>query len=332
MNTAISQEKNFELLRNKRVAIIGFGSQGHAHALNLRDNGISVIVGLHSDPKSKSAALAQELGFEVYSNQEAVQKADVIMLAAPDMRMGEIYQNDLLPYMRKGKTLAFCHGFAIHYQLIQPPKEIDVILISPKAPGRIVREEWLKGRGVPALIAVHQNRSKEARKLAWAWAHGIGCTRAGVFETTFEKETQSNLFAEQAVLCGGLTHLILAGCDTLLKKGFAPEMVYFEIFHQVKLLADLLHERGVSGMLQSISDTARYGHLTRGPQIIDTHVRNQMKKCMRAIESGAFAKEWIQEYKSGQKKYEKLMAQVSQHPIEKIGVKLRKRLFKEEVI
>ncbi|MFZ5805675.1 MAG: ketol-acid reductoisomerase [Verrucomicrobiota bacterium] len=314
-------ESDLNALINKTVAVIGFGAQGHAHALNLKDSGVQVIIGLY--PGSKSIPVAKEKGFEVVSNAEAVQRANVIFVAVPDMKIPEVYKKDIEPNLSAGKTLLFSHGFAIHYKTIEPPKNVNVIMVAPKGPGHIVRRQYIEGKGVPALIAVHKDVTKNAKALALAWAKGIGATRAGVLQTTFKEETETDLFGEQAVLCGGTTALVQAGYETLVKAGYQPEMAYFEVLHELKLIVDLMNESGIGGMRFSISETAKYGDVTRGPRIIDSHVKKNMQKVLKEIQSGAFAREWIKEHQTGRKKYTKLLAAGAKHAIEKVGERLR---------
>ena len=315
------KDANLTVLQGKTVAIIGFGSQGHAHALNLKDSGVNVMIGLYAG--SPSAAVAAEKGFEVLSVREAAARADLIMFCTPDLKIAPIYEADVAPEMRKGKSLVFCHGFAIHYKTIKPPKDVDVFMVAPKGPGHIVRRQFVEGKGVPALIAVYQNPSKQAKKLALAWAKGIGGTRAGVIETTFKEETETDLFGEQTVLCGGATALVLAGYETLVAAGYQPEMAYFECLHELKLIADLMNEAGIAGMRFSISETAKYGDVISGPRIINRAVRAEMKKVLKDIQDGTFARRWIREYKTGRKTYRKLLAAGEKHPIEKTGARLR---------
>jgi len=323
MPAKIYSDKNADLnaLKGKTCAVIGFGSQGHAHALNLKESGVNVIIGLY--PKSKSRKVAEDLGFKVYDTAEAVKKADVIFVAVPDMIIPEVYENDILPNLEKGKTLLFSHGFAIHFGLIEVPDFVDVIMVAPKGPGHIVRRQYTEGKGVPALIAIYQNPSRKAKKIALAWAKGIGSTRAGVFETTFKEETETDLFGEQAVLCGGVSAMILAGYETLVEAGYQPEMAYFEVLHELKLIVDLINESGVSGMRFSISETAKYGDITVGPKVIDGSVKRRMKAALKDIQTGKFAKEWVKEHKTGRKKYNALLKEGEQHPIEKVGKRLR---------
>lgn len=314
-------DADLNIFAGKIAAVIGFGAQGHAHALNLKDSGVNVIIGLYAG--SKSIPVAKQKGFEVFSNAEAVQRADIIFVATPDMIIPDVYKKDIEPNLSADKTLLFSHGLAIHYKLVVPPKDVNVIMVAPKGPGHIVRRQYLEGKGVPALIAVYQDKTKTAKAIALAWAKGIGATRAGVIQTSFKEETETDLFGEQTVLCGGTTALIQAGYETLVEAGYQPEMAYFEVLHELKLIVDLINEAGISGMRFSISDTAKYGDITRGPKIIGPDVKKSMKKCLKDIQSGAFTKEWVKEYKTGLKKYKALLAKGAKHPIEKVGERLR---------
>ncbi|MFZ4116267.1 MAG: ketol-acid reductoisomerase [Chthoniobacterales bacterium] len=323
MPAKIYTDKDADLkhLKGKTCAVIGFGSQGHAHALNLKESGIDVIVGLY--PKSKSRAVATKLGFKVMNTTEAVKKADIIFLAVPDLKIPAVFEKDVAPHLTQGKTLLLSHGFAIHYKTITPAPEINVIMVAPKGPGHLVRRQFTEGKGVPALIAIHQDPSKNSKKVALAWAKGIGSTRGGVFETTFREETETDLFGEQTVLCGGISALIHAGFETLVENGYQPEMAYFEVLHELKLTVDLIHESGVSGMRFSISETAKYGDIAVGPKIIDASVKKRMKSALKNIQSGKFAKEWIAEDKQGRKNYKTLLKKGEQHPIETVGKRVR---------
>ena len=314
-------DADLAVLKDKTLAVLGFGSQGHAHALNLKDNGLRVIIGLYDG--SQSIPLAQERGFEVLPTAEAVKRADVIFVALPDTKQPAAYQKEMAPNLARGKTLLFSHGFSIHFKTIVPPPEVDVILVAPKGPGHIVRRQFTEGKGVPSLIAVYQDPSRGAKATALAWAKGIGGTRAGVLETTFKEETETDLFGEQAVLCGGLTSLALAGYETLVEAGYQPEMAYFECLHELKLIVDLMNEAGISGMRFSISETAKWGDVTVGPKIIDASVKKRMKAALKEVQSGKFAKGWIAEYQTGYKKYHALLKQGERHPIEKVGARLR---------
>ena len=323
MSAKIYTDKDATLapLKGKTCAVIGFGSQGHAHALNLKDSGVKVIIGLY--PGSKSREVAKEKGFAVYDTAEAVKKADVIFVATPDTKIAGVYNKDIAPNLTKGKTLLFSHGFAIHFKTIVPPKDVDVILVAPKGPGHIVRRQFTEGKGVPALIGVYQNPSKQAKKVALAWAKGIGGTRAGVIETSFKEETETDLFGEQVVLCGGASALVTAGFEVLVEAGYSPEMAYFECLHELKLIADLMNESGIAGMRFSISETAKWGDVSVGPKIIDASVKKRMKAALKDIQTGKFAKTWIAEYQGGYKKYNALLKAGEKHPIEKTGAKLR---------
>ncbi len=308
-------------LKKKTLAVIGFGSQGHAHALNLKDSGLKVVIGLHK--KSKSRAIAKQLGFVVMDTADAVKVADVIFIATPDTVVPEVYHKDIERNLSKGKTLLFAHGFAIHFKTITPPKNVDVILVAPKGPGHTLRSQFIEGKGIPALIAVHQEVSGTARETALAWARGIGCTRAGVFETTFREETVTDLFGEQCVICGGVAALVKAGFEVLVKAGYQPEMAYFECLHELKLTVDLMNESGIAGMRFSISETAEFGDVTVGPQIIDGSVKKRMAAQLKVIESGKFARDWTAEYAGGNKHFNAIRKEEAAHPIEKIGAKLR---------
>ena len=315
------KDADLSVFKGKTLAVLGFGSQGHAHALNLKESGANVIIGLYEG--SKSIAVAREKGFEVVPTAEAVKRADVIFVALPDTKQPACYEKDIAPNLAKGKTLLFSQGFAIHYKTIVPPKDVDVILVAPKGPGHIVRRQFTEGKGVPALIAIYQNASKKAKKTALAWAKGVGGTRAGVIETTFKEETETDLFGEQTVLCGGASALVQAGFETLVEAGYSPEMAYFECLHELKLIVDLMNEAGIAGMRFSISETAKWGDVSVGPKIVDASVKKRMKAALKDIQSGKFAKEWVAEYKGGYKKYNALLKKGEQHPIEKTGAKLR---------
>jgi ketol-acid reductoisomerase len=323
MPAKVYTDKDADLanLKGKVCAVIGFGSQGHAHALNLKDSGVDVIIGLYKG--SKSTAVAQEHGFQVFEVGEVAKRADVIFFAAPDLKIPAIYEKEVAPQLVKGKALLFSHGFAIHFKTIVPPPDVDVIMVAPKGPGHIVRRQYLEGKGVPALIAVYQNPSKQAKKVALAWAKGIGATRAGVLETTFKEETETDLFGEQTVLCGGLTELVRNGFETLVEAGYQPEMAYFECLHELKLIVDLMYESGIAGMRFSISDTAKWGDVSVGPKIIDASVKKKMQKALKEIQSGKFAKGWVAEYEEGLTNYKQLLKDGEKHPIEKTGERLR---------
>ena len=302
--------------------MIGFGAQGRAHALNLRDSGIKVIIGLY--PDSKSRVRARRSGLEVLGTAEAARGADIIFLALSDTKMPAVYEEQIAPHLRPGQTLLFAHGFAIYYRTIVPRKDVDVVMVAPKGLGAMVRREFIRGRGVPGLIAIHQNPSRQAKRTALAWAKGIGCTRAGVLETSFREETETDLFGEQAVLCGGTTALIRAGFETLVRAGYPAELAYFECLHELKFIVDLIHEAGIAGMRRLISDTARWGELTVGPKIINQTVQKQMRSALRDIRSGKFARDFIQEMKTGRARYVNLLREAEDHPIEKVGARLRR--------
>ncbi|GAB5560980.1 MAG: ketol-acid reductoisomerase [Synoicihabitans sp.] len=315
------KDADLAVLKDKTIAVIGYGSQGHAHALNLKDSGVNVIIGLYKG--SKSAAVAKKQGFKVYVTAEAVKRADVIMVALPDMVQADVYENEIAPHLKKGKTLLFSHGLAVHFDLIKLPEEVDCIMVAPKGPGHMVRRLYQEGKGMPALIAVQQNKSRKARKTALAWAKGIGSTRAGVLQTTFKEETETDLFGEQAVLCGGASALVQAGFETLVEAGYQPEMAYFECLHELKLICDLMYESGIAGMRFSISETAKYGDITRGPRVINARTKTEMKKILKEIQTGKFTKEWVKEHKGGLKNYNKMLKDGEKHQIEKTGSRLR---------
>src|SRR6266568_630703 len=308
-------------LRRRTIAIIGYGSQGHAHALNLRESGARVAVGLRPDGASWRRAAAE--GLDVRPVAEAAAAADIIMMLVPDQTARAVYEAGVAPALAPGKTLMFAHGFNVHFQEITPPVNVDVSMIAPKSPGHLVRSEFQAGRGVPALVAVHQDASRHALQDALAYASGIGCTRAGVIETTFREETETDLFGEQAVLCGGVTALVKAGFDTLTAAGYRPEMAYFECLHELKLIVDLMYRGGMQFMRYSISDTAEYGDYTRGPRIITDETRAEMRRILEEIQSGAFAREWLAENRSGRANFERLRQTDRDHEIERVGAQLR---------
>ncbi len=309
-----------KVLKNKKIAIIGYGSQGHAHANNLKESGMDVIVG---EVKGANWEKAVKAGFTVITASEAAKKADVIMMLVPDEYMADIYKTEIAPNIKKGTYLGFAHGFNIHFGQIVPPPDVNVFMVAPKGPGHLVRAEYLKGSGVPCLIAVYQDPSRKTKSVALAYASGIGGARAGVIETSFREETETDLFGEQVVLCGGLTSLILAGYETLVEAGYSPEMAYFECLHEVKLIVDLIYEGGISTMRYSISNTAQYGDLTRGPRIITEETKKEMKKILDEVQSGQFAKEWILECRANKPVFNALTRKGEQHPIEEVGAKLR---------
>ena len=315
------QDANLDLLAGKTVAIIGYGSQGHAHALNLKDSGVNVVVGLYSG--SKSVKKAEEAGLKVLSVAEAAKTADWIMILLPDEVQKTIYQAEIEPHLSEGKVLFFAHGFNINFAQIIPPPTVDVVMVAPKGPGHLVRRTYEQGQGVPALFAVFQDASGQARDRALAYAKGIGGTRAGVLETTFREETETDLFGEQVVLCGGLTALIKAGFDTLVEEGYQPELAYFECLHEVKLIVDLIVEGGLARMRDSISNTAEYGDLTRGPRIVTDETRAEMRKILREIQTGQFAREFVLENQAGKPGFTAMRRRESEELIEEVGKDLR---------
>jgi ketol-acid reductoisomerase len=318
------KDGNIDALKGKKIAIIGYGSQGHAHALNLRDSGLDVVVGLPANSKSRAKATA--VGLTVLTTAEAAKVADVMMILVPDHIQGDLYTSDIAPNLTVGKTLMFAHGFNIHFGFIKPPANVDVSMIAPKAPGHRVREVFVEGSGVPALVAIHQDASGKALENALAYAAALGCLRAGVIETTFREETESDLFGEQAVLCGGAAELIRAGFETLVEAGYAPEIAYFECLHELKLIVDLIYEGGLGYMRFSISDTAEYGDYTRGKRIVTAETRKEMKKILSEIQSGEFAKQWMAENKAGRQKFLAMRAEQADQPVENIGRELRKMM------
>lgn len=315
------KDADLSVFKDKTIAVIGYGSQGHAHALNLKDSGVNVIIGLYKG--SKSAAVAKKQGFKVYLTAEAVKRADVIMVALPDMVQADVYEQDIAPNLSKGKTLLFSHGLAVHFGLIKLPEDVDCIMVAPKGPGHMVRRLYQEGKGMPALIAVQQNKSRKAKKNALAWAKGIGSTKAGVLQTTFKEETETDLFGEQAVLCGGASALVQAGFETLVEAGYQPEMAYFECLHELKLICDLMYESGIAGMRFSVSETAKFGDITRGPRVINSRTKAEMKKILKEVQSGKFTRDWVKEYKGGLKNYNRILKAGEKHQIEKTGARLR---------
>jgi ketol-acid reductoisomerase len=314
-------DANLDILADKTIAIIGYGSQGHAHALNLKDSGLNVIVGLY--PGSKSAIKAKDSGLTVHSVEDAAKAADFIMILLPDEVQKTVYKNEIEPYLTEGKTLAFAHGFNIHFGQVVPPSNVDVVMVAPKGPGHLVRRTYEQGQGVPALFAVYQDASGQARDRAMAYAKGIGGTRGGVLETTFREETETDLFGEQAVLCGGLSALIKAGFETLVEAGYQPELAYFECLHEVKLIVDLVVEGGLAKMRDSISNTAEYGDYTRGPRIVTDETRAEMRKILSEIQSGQFARDFVLENQAGKPGFIAMRRQEAEHPIEEVGKDLR---------
>ena len=315
------KDADTKILKGKKVAVIGYGSQGHAHANNLKDSAMDVIVGVKKGGAGWEKA--NKAGFNVFTPSEAAEKADVIMMLVPDEYMADIYRAEIAPNIKKGAYLGFAHGFNIHFGQIVPPSDVNVFMVAPKGPGHLVRSEYLKGSGVPCLIAINQDPSENTKKVALAYAAAIGGGRAGVIETTFREETETDLFGEQVVLCGGLTSLILAGYETLTEAGYSPEMAYFECLHEVKLIVDLIYEGGISNMRYSISNTAQYGDITRGPRIITEETKKEMKRILEEIQSGKFAKEWILECRANKPVFNALTKKGEDHPIEEIGQKLR---------
>jgi len=309
------------IIKGRKVAIIGYGSQGHAHALNLKESGVQVVVGLREG--SKSAAKATAAGLTVKSMADACKWADLVMLTMPDTEQKATYNDHVKRYMKPGKALAFAHGFNIRFKRIRPPKGVDVIMIAPKGPGHLVRRTYTEGGGVPCLIAVEQDATGNAKAVALSYAQAIGGARAGIIETTFTEETETDLFGEQVVLCGGVTSLVQAGFETLVEAGYQPEMAYFECLHEVKLIVDLMYEEGIAGMRYSISDTAEYGDVTRGPRIVTPNTKKQMQKILKEIQSGKFAKEWIAESEGGRVKFNELRKAGADHQIEEVGKRLR---------
>ncbi|MFC4353841.1 ketol-acid reductoisomerase [Chryseomicrobium palamuruense] len=316
-------DMNVNALEGKTIAIVGYGSQGHAHALNLRDSGFNVIIGLR---EGHSWDLAEKDGFQVFSVHEACFKADVIMMLLPDEKQRNVFENEIRQHLTSGKSLAFAHGFNIHFQQIKPPVDVDVFLVAPKGPGHLVRRTFETGAGVPALFAVHQDHTGSARDIALTYAKGIGSARAGVLETNFKEETETDLFGEQAVLCGGVTSLVKAGYETLVEAGYQPELAYFETMHELKLIVDLMYEGGLTGMRQSISDTAEWGDFVSGPRVIDAGTKERMKDILRDIQDGRFAQEWIQENENDRFNYQKIKSQEQSHSIEEVGERLRKMM------
>ncbi len=324
MPARIFTDKDVSLapLLDRTCAVIGYGAQGRAHALNLRDSAIPVIVGLL--PKSRSRLTARRDGLRVATAAAAVRQADLVFLALPDTKMSAIYREEIAPHLRAGQMLLFAHGFAIHYRTIIPPKDIDVVLVAPKGLGPMVRSQFTAGQGVPCVIAVQQDASGQARPLALAYAKAIGGTRAGVIETTFQEETEADLFAEQAVLCGGMSALVQAGFETLVEAGYQPEMAYFECLHELKFIVDLMHRTGLSGMRTRISETAKWGDVSVGPRIIDASVKSRMKEALEKIRRGQFARDWLRETATGRKRYQRLLDKGKTQPIEQVGERLRR--------
>lgn len=324
MKVYYDQDASLDLLKQKKIAVLGYGSQGHAHSLNLKDSGFDVIIGLRKD--SKSWESAEKAGFVVQSTAEAVKNANVIMCLLPDQTQKAVYDSDIEPNLEPGDTLAFGHGFNIHYKSIVPPDNVNVMMIAPKGPGHLVRRTYEQGTGTPCLVAVNQDPSGNTLELALAWAKGIGGTKAGVIETNFKNETETDLFGEQAVLCGGSAELIKTGFEVLVEAGYPPELAYFECMHEMKLIVDLYYEGGLSRMNYSVSDTAEYGGMTRGPRIITEETKNEMRKVLAEVQNGSFAQEFIKDNEAGQVKLKELRKENTEHPIEKVGGELRKMM------
>ena len=318
------KDANLDLVKKRKVAVIGYGSQGHAHALNLRDSGVDVRVGLAAG--SRSRAKAEGAGLRVLGVAEAAKEADLVMMLTPDQSTKAIYDAEVAPHLGKGKALFFAHGFNIHFGQIKPAAEVDVLLVAPKGPGHLVRRQYQDGRGIPCLIAVHQDASGQAKALGLAYAKGIGGTRAGVLETTFKEETETDLFGEQAVLCGGASALVKAGYEVLTEAGYQPESAYFECLHELKLIVDMMYEGGLGWMRHSISDTAEYGDYSRGPRIVTDDTRAEMKRILREIQAGSFAREWILENQAGRPHFERMREEGKAHPIEEVGRRLRETM------
>jgi ketol-acid reductoisomerase len=315
------QDADLNILRGKRVAVIGYGSQGHAQAQNLRDSGVTVVVGLYEGSRSWKSAQAD--GLDVATVSQAAADADIVQLLIPDEIQAQVYREEIRPLLAAGRALGVSHGFSIHFHQVVPPPDVDVFMIAPKSPGHLLRRMYLEGKGVPALLAIHQDFSGKAKALALTYAHGIGCLRAGVIETTFREETESDLFGEQTVLCGGISELIKAGYETLVAAGYAPEIAYFECLHEMKLIVDLIYEGGLGLMRYSVSNTAKFGDFTRGRRIITDETRAEMRRILGEIQNGAFAKEWILENQAGRPVFSARYQQETQHPIEEIGRQLR---------
>jgi ketol-acid reductoisomerase len=317
------QDAQLDVLKGKTVAVIGYGSQGHAQAQNLRDSGVHVIIGLRP---GRSWEQAEQDGFEVFEVDEAVRRADVVQLLLPDEVQAKVYQEQVAPHLKSGSALFFSHGFNIHFGQIQPASDVDVVLIAPKGPGHLVRRVYVEGFGVPALIAVHQNASGQAKELGLAYAKGIGATRAGVIETTFKEETETDLFGEQAVLCGGVSELVKAGFETLVEAGYQPEIAYFECLHELKLIVDLMYEGGLANMRYSVSDTAEYGDYSSGKRVVGEASRQAMKEVLKEIQDGTFARNWIDENRQGRPNFQRLREEERNHQLERVGAELRRMM------
>lgn len=318
------KDADLTILKHKTIAVVGYGIQGRGQALNLRDSGLKVLVAQR--PGGPNYELAKQDGFRPVSAAEAAAKAGLVILLAQDTLQAQIYRESIAPHLSAGKALGFSHGFSILYGLITPPAGVDVIMVAPKGPGSLLRAEFLEGKGVPALLAVHQDATGKAKPLALAWAKGIGSTRAGVLETTFKEETETDNFGEQAVLCGGLSALIKAGFETLVEAGYQPELAYFECLHELKLITDMIYASGIQGMRTRVSDTAKWGDVSRGPRVVDEHVKENMRKLLAEVQSGQFAREWIAEHEAGRPNFIRLLRQDDQHLIERVGLELRKMM------
>jgi ketol-acid reductoisomerase len=320
------KDADLSVLNGKTIAIIGYGSQGHAHAMNLRDSGLQVVVGHRGGANSKTYQAAREAGFEVLPVAEAAERADLIMILVPDTIQKDLFESEIRPHLKPGDSLMWAHGFNIHFKCIVPPPEVDVFMIAPKGPGHLVREEFERGAGVPCLVAIHQDASKQARARALAYGLGIGGARAGIIETTFQEETETDLFGEQTVLCGGSAALIKAGFEILIEAGYQPEIAYFEVMHELKLIVDLYYRGGLKFMNYSVSDTAEYGGMSVGPKIITEDTKKAMRAALNRIQTGEFAQEWLDEYRSGGKRFAKLREAEAAHPVEKVGAELRRMM------
>jgi ketol-acid reductoisomerase len=319
--TYYNGDANPEILKNKTVAVIGYGSQGHAHALNLKESGVNVVVGLR--PDSSSRADAQKAGLDVFDTAEAAKQGDIVMVLIPDQHQGRVYKESIEPNLKAGNALMFAHGFNIHFDEIVPPEDVDVFMVAPKGPGHLVRRVYTEGSGVPCLFAVYQDASGTAQETALAYAWAIGGTRAGVLETTFQEETETDLFGEQAVLCGGASELVKTGFEVLVEAGYQPEIAYFECLHELKLIVDLMYEGGIERMYYSVSDTAEYGGLSRGTRVIDSDTKERMKKILEEVRSGSFAKEWMDENRNGLPNLTRMRSELGGHKIETVGRELR---------
>lgn len=320
------KDADLSVLNGRTVAVIGYGSQGHAHAKNLRDSGVQVVIGHKGGANSKTYQAAKEAGFDVLSVADAAKRADIVMILVPDTIQKDLFENEIRPNLRPGMSLMWAHGFNIHFKCVVPPKDVDVFMIAPKGPGHLVREEFERGAGVPCLVAIYQDATGEAMKKALAYGLAIGGARAGIIETTFQEETETDLFGEQTVLCGGSAALIKAGFEVLMEAGYQPEIAYFEVMHELKLIVDLYYRGGLKFMNYSVSDTAEYGGLTVGPKIITDDTKNAMRAALKRIQSGEFAKEWLTEYQSGGANFQRLREADASHPVEKVGAELRKMM------